>query len=113
MPKPRKKALGICFLVLIYAAAFILLIIPAVFLFIGLQALGSTMGLWAGEPTTNDGEESWATIAGLVAFAVVLTGAALGAWPLARRFGMRPWRSVAIASGAVVMGFAVWLIPGF
>lgn len=111
--KPGKKALGILFVVLIYLAAGFLLILPAVFLATGIQELGSILGLWAGDPNTNDGEESWATIAGVVSFAVVLTAAGLGSWPIAKWCGIRPLRTAVIAGGAVVLAFAVWLIPAF
>ncbi|ALO67978.1 hypothetical protein AS189_17660 [Arthrobacter alpinus] len=113
VPQPRKKALGILFRVLIYAAAFVLLIFPDVFLFIGLQALGSSMGLWVGEPTSNDGEELWATIGGAGAFLAILGCAGLGAWPLSRRYGMRPWLTMAIASGAVIMAYLLLFVPLF
>lgn len=112
-PRPGKRLLGIVFLVLIYAAAAILLLLPAVFLALGLQALGSKLGLWVGEPTSNDGEESWATMIGIISFLVVLAGAGLGAWPVAKRHGLRPLWTVAIASGVVVLGYALWLAPFF
>lgn len=106
-PRPQRRLLGLVFLVLIYAAAVPLLLIPALFLALGLQALGSRWGLWVGEPTSNDGEESWATMIGILSFLVVLAGAACGAWPVAKRHGMKPLWTVTIATGAVVLGYAL------
>lgn len=112
-PRPGKKVLGVVLLVLIYAAAAVLLLFPAVFLALGLQALGSKLGLWAGEATTNDGEESWAAVIGAVSSAVVLACAGIGAWAVARRHGLQPLRTVAIATAIMVCGHAVLLVPFF
>lgn len=109
---PGRVLLGAAGLVVVYGAAVALLMFPAIFLGLGLQALGARLGLWTGEPTSNDGEETWATAIGAIAFLMVLTGAACAAWPLARWSGLRPWMTVGIATGVVVAGYAV-LFAGF
>lgn len=106
---PRRVLLGVAGLVVLYVAAVALLVFPAMFLGLGIQAMGARLGLWIGEPTSNDGEETWGTAIGAIAFLMVLTGAACAAWPLARWSGLRPWRTVGIASGVVVAGYAVVL----
>lgn len=83
----KKKLPGIIYLVLIYAGAAVLLLVPALFFAFGVQTLGGKLGIWVGDPTFNDGEESWATIIGLVSGLIVLAGAA---WELG------PWRDVTV-----------------
>lgn len=108
-----KKLLGIIYLVLIYAGASVLLLVPALLLGFGVQALGGKLGIWVGDPTSNDGEETWATIIGLVSGLVVLAGAAWGAWSMAQRHGLPPRQTVAIATGLTLIGYLTWLITIF
>lgn len=107
-----RVVLGAAGLVAVSAAAVALLVFPAMFLALGLQALGARLGLWIGEATSNDGEETWATAMGAIAFLMVLTGAACTAWPLARWSGLRPRMTVGIASGVVAAGYAL-MVAGF
>ena len=108
-----KRLLGFIYLVLIYAGAAFLLFIPALLLGFGVQTLGGKLGIWVGEATSNDGEESWATIIGAVSGLIVLAGAAWGTWPMARRHGLRPLQTITIATGVVLSGYLVWLVVIF
>lgn len=108
-----KKPLGIVYLVLIYAGAAVLLLVPALFLGFGVQALGGKLGIWVGDPTSNDGEESWATIIGLVSGLIVLAGAAWGTWPMARRHSLPPLQTVTLATGVVLIGYLALLVMIF
>lgn len=108
-----KKLLGITYLVLIYAGAAVLLLVPALFLGFGVQALGGKLGIWVGDPTSNDGEETWATIIGLVSGLAVLAAAAWGTWSMARRHGLPPRMTIAFATGVVFIGYLAWLVTIF
>jgi len=105
-----KKLLGVIFLVLIYAAAALLLLVPALFLGLGVQTLGGKLGIWAGDPTFNDGEESWATIIGSISALMVLAGAAWGTWHMARRHNLPPLQTISIATGVVLIGYLALLV---
>lgn len=109
----KKKLPGIVYLVLIYTGAAVLLLVPALFFAFGVQTLGGKLGIWVGDPTFNDGEESWATIIGLVSGLIVLAGAAWGTWPMARRHGLPPRKTIAIATGILLIGYLVWSIMIF
>ncbi|MHA7271459.1 hypothetical protein [Arthrobacter sp. HLT1-20] len=98
---------------LIYAGAAVLLLVPALFLVFGVQTLAGKMGIWVGDPTFNDGEESWATIIGLLSGLIVLAGAAWGTWSMARRHGLPPLQTIAIATGVVLIGYLAWLVMIF
>jgi len=66
--------------------------LPRDILGIGLHTAGGKLGWWIGDPNSNDGEESWGTVAGLLgvgvvgAAAVLVSGAVLAverrAWPV-------------------------------
>lgn len=105
-----KKLLGLIYLVLIYAGAVLLLLVPALFLGFGIQTLGGKLGIWIGDPTFNDGEESWATIIGLVSGLIVLAGAAWGTWHMARRHSLPPLQTITIATGVVLIGYLALLV---
>lgn len=108
-----KKLLGIVYLLLIYAGAAVLLLVPALFLGFGVQALGGKLGITVGDPTSNDGEETWATIIGLVSGLAVLAAAAWGTWSMARRHSLPPQMTIAFATGVVFIGYLAWLVTIF
>lgn len=87
-----------------------LLVIPSYFLATGLQAAGAAAGWWVGDPTTNDGEETWATAIGLIGCTMVVAvglGAALG---LRRRFGVTSRVPALLALAVpVVLGTVAWV----
>jgi len=79
-------------IVAVFVVAWFLGGVPRDFLGIGLHTAGGKLGLWIGDPNSNDGEESWGTVAGLLgvgvvgAAAVLVSGAVLAverrAWPV-------------------------------
>ena len=59
---------------------------PAYFLAVGIQAIGAANGWWIGDPTANDGEETFATFIGAVGSVVVLLGIVVAATHYARGY---------------------------
>ncbi len=108
---PRLEFATISTIVYVVAAA--LLAYPALFLGLGVQALGSSLGWWAGDPNSNDGEESFATAIGVGSAAVVLATAAVIVVVAARRYRLRAVPAIAIGSGAILAGlviFTAWVV---
>jgi hypothetical protein len=86
---------------------------PGLLLALSIQALGGLLGLWPGEPTSNDGEEFWGTALGLAAFAVVLALAALVIWLVARRLRLRAMPAALIGTGGIIIAEAIvcgWVV---
>jgi hypothetical protein len=74
------------------------------------QAIGATAGWWVGDPTTNDGEETWATgIGGLASIGIVgVATAALLA--LRRPFGVRSRIPALAGVGLLAAAYvALWI----
>ena len=88
-----------------------LLVIPTYFLAVGLQALGGSLGLWAGDPNSNDGEEGWATVVGLLSSLVVL-GCLLGLLLAVRRmYGVASVAPAVVGTLALIAGYVgLWVI---
>ncbi len=66
----------------------VLLIVPGYFLATGIEAAGAAAGWWIGDPTANDGEETWATAIGLLGCGLVLAASVGAALALRRMFGV-------------------------
>lgn len=98
---------------ILYLASAALLYWPGLLLALSVQALGAQLGLWPGEPTSNDGEGSWGTALGVIVFSVVLALAGLGVRLVARRVRVRALPAVLIGTGVVVLAEAlvcVWVV---
>lgn len=59
---------------LIDVVAAVVVLLPALSLAVGIQAIGAYNGCWIGDPNSDDGEESFATILGLLGVVPVLSG---------------------------------------
>jgi len=108
-----ERAIGLEFAtiaVIVYVIAGLLLWLPSQFLAIGLQALGASIGLWVGDPNTNDGEETWATAAGAFAALIVFGIAALAVFAFGRRYGLRAGTPIAIGTAALAVGYSAFWI---
>jgi len=78
-------------IVAVFIAAWFMGGVPRGFLGNGLHTAGGKLGWWIGDPNSNDGEESWGTVSGLLgvgvvgAAAVLVSGVVLAverrAWP--------------------------------
>ena len=95
-------------LVLLVSAA--LLVLPGMLLGFGVQAAGAAAGWWVGDPTSNDGEETWATGLGAVGCLAVLAGAVAVALGTRRRFGVRSAAPALVGVGALAVAGAVILV---
>ena len=107
---PRPHAYGLAVVGWTLLTSF-LLIMPTFFLAVGLQALGASLGLWAGDPNSNDGEEGFATVLGLLS-SLVLLGGLLGLLlAVRRRYGVASAAPAVIGSLALIVGYAcLWVI---
>ena len=103
---PRLEFATISTIVYVVAAA--LLAYPAAFLGLGVQALGASLGWWAGDPNSNDGEEGFATAIGVGSTVVVLGIAAGIVVAFARRYRLRALPAIGIGSGVILAGLAVF-----
>lgn len=72
MKSRSRTVVGAFSVVVIFAVVGVLAVLPAVFLRVGLDALGGRLGLWVGDPNSNDGEEYFAWPLGLFGLAVLL-----------------------------------------
>jgi hypothetical protein len=113
LERTSSHAVDIALVIAVYATAVVMLIVPTWSLATGLQALGDAAGWWQGDPNSNDGEESWATMFGVVAYVVVLAVTALIVRAMTRRFGI-PFLPCALAGSAVpvlgAVGACAWFI---
>jgi hypothetical protein len=83
-------------------------IAPGYLLSVGIQAAGAALGWWIGDPTTNDGEEIWATAFGALICATLIAAGVASALALRTPFGVRT-RVPAITSFALLVALAVFL----
>jgi hypothetical protein len=90
---------------LVYFVAALLLLVPGWFLAVGIQASGDAAGWWQGDPNSNDGEETFATVLGAAGVLVILPCAALAVARAGRWARVRP--AVAIVVGSALLGSAV------
>ncbi|HEY0260167.1 MAG TPA: hypothetical protein VGC18_09985 [Lacisediminihabitans sp.] len=49
----------------VFVPAALVEMMPALFLYLGVYALGGKLGWWIGDPTFNDGEETWGLVLGV------------------------------------------------
>jgi hypothetical protein len=78
--------------VVVFVAAWFAASIPRLVLVLGLHTAGGRLGWWVGDPNNNDGEETFATILGMIGIgfvgtlAVLLSGLVVAlerrAWPV-------------------------------
>jgi hypothetical protein len=87
----RRLSISLLAALVIFVPAGLLAIVPLIFTYIGFDALGGRLGLWVGDPTTNDGEEYWAWPFGLIMLAVLLGAVALLLYLLRSRVGLARW----------------------
>jgi hypothetical protein len=84
---------------------------PTYFLAVGVQALGASTGLWAGDPNSNDGEEVFATAIGLISSIVVLAGLVGLLLALRKRYGVASALPAVVGTLALIAGYVcLWVI---
>lgn len=109
LPVPAFVAIA----VVAYAVTTALLWWPSAFLAIGVQAIGDKAGWWIGEPTSNDGEETFSTAIGAASSAVMFLIAAAVVWAFARKANVHAWPVVILATVVITAGYAVFWWGGF
>ncbi|GAB3915280.1 hypothetical protein GCM10011575_39960 [Microlunatus endophyticus] len=72
MTTGRRMMASLAMTALIVIPATLVSVFPLIFVWSGFQALGGKLGLWVGDPNSNDGEEVWAWPLGLIMLAVLL-----------------------------------------
>jgi len=90
---------------------FVFGLLPALSLGIGIQAIGAVNGWWLGDPNSNDGEEGFATVLGLLGALIVLVAMTVALTRSARRQGIRALRAITVNMVLFVAGYTA-LVTG-
>jgi len=90
---------------------FVFGLLPALSLGIGIQAIGAVNGWWLGDPNSNDGEEGFATVLGLLGALIVLGAMTVALTRSARRQGIRALRTITVNMVLFVAGYTA-LVTG-
>ncbi|WP_395638057.1 hypothetical protein [Pseudolysinimonas sp.] len=90
--------------VLVYVVACAVLVVPGFFLATGVQAVGASLGWWAGDPDAQGGEELVGTAVGIGSALLVLGVAAVVMRALGRRYLMPARLAVVVGSAVVLVG---------
>jgi hypothetical protein len=77
----------------------------------GLHTAGGKLGWWIGDPNSNDGEESWGTVAGLLGVGVVGAAAVLVSG-VVLAVERRAWPVLPVAAAAYATFTAVDIVVG-
>ncbi|NYF09583.1 hypothetical protein HDC94_000739 [Leifsonia sp. AK011] len=107
-PRPHEYGLAVVGWTLV---ASFLLVMPSYFLAIGVQAIGASTGLWAGDPNSNDGEEVFATSIGLFSSTVILGGLLWLLLGVRKRYGVTSALPAVIGMLVLIAGYiCLWAI---
>lgn len=94
--------------VILFVPTGLVAVFPLIFVYSGLEALGGRLGLWVGDPNSNDGEEYWAWPVGLAMLACLFGMVALIMYALRSRGAIARWAwpaglAIVLAVGAGTM----------
>ena len=106
-----RVTLAAAVIVAVFIVAWFLGGVPRGLLGIGLHTAGGKLGWWIGDPNSNDGEESWGTVAGLLGVGVVGAAAVLVSG-VVLAVERRAWPVLPVAAAAYATFTAVDTIVG-